>query len=82
MSLKLTCCICVGPKDFKWLLGLPTPVGLLGAGKIESSKISVEPSPGDEDVSTVSDTSEHLEKYIVLWPPGLLFGHAGHEEGG
>lgn len=66
VPLWLTCCICAGSKDLKCLLGLPTPVGFIGAGKIESVKMSVEPSPDDEDVSTCADTLEPLEKHVVL----------------
>lgn len=58
------------------------PVGLIGAGKIESLKVSVAVSPGLEEVTTWSDTLEHTESYIALKSTGLFFGPAGHDEGG
>lgn len=54
----------------------------MGAGKIESVCVSVEPSPDIEDVSTCTDTLEHTEKNVALCSAGVFFGHAGHEDGG
>lgn len=64
------------------MTGLPSPPGLIGAGKMEALKVSVEVAPGKEDVTTCADTLEHTEKYSALKTTGLLLGHAGYEEGG
>lgn len=74
--------MCSGSKDFNWLTGLPTPSGLIGAGKIESVKVSVEVTPGLENNTTCADTLEHTEKHSASCPTGVVFGHAGHDEGG
>ncbi len=35
-----------------------------------------------EEVSTCTDTSEHMESPNSLCSTGVLLGHAGHDEGG
>lgn len=82
MAVDVTCCVCVGSLDFNCLNGLPSPSGLIGAGKIESIKVSVEPSPDLLEVTACTDTSEPTEKYLAVCSTGVLLGHAGHEEGG
>lgn len=62
--------------------GMPSPPGLMGAGKMYSVKESVKNTPGIIDVTTCTDTSEHTEKPIALCSTGVFLGHAGHEEGG
>lgn len=82
MAVNVAWCLCVGPLDFNCLSGLPTPSGLIGAGKIESRKVSVEPPPDMEELTACTDTLEPTEKYLAVWSTGVLLGHAGHEEGG
>lgn len=82
VAVRVTRCGRAGTKNFNRFSGLPTPSGLIGAGKIESRKLSVEVTPGLEDVTTKSDTSEHTEKYMALKSTGLFLGHAGPDEGG
>lgn len=49
---------------------------------MESLKVSVEVTPGLENVSTCADTLEHTEGYLALKTTGLFLGHAGPDEGG
>lgn len=82
MAVCVTRCVCLGPKDLNCLTGLPSPSGFIGAGKIESVKMPVEVTPGIEDLPACPDTLEHTEKHSISCSTGLLFGHAGHDEGG
>lgn len=75
----MACCLCVGTLDLNCLIGLPSPSGFIGAGKIESVKVSVDPSPDDEKVTACTDTLEHTEKVLALCSTGVVLGHAGHE---
>lgn len=75
-------CVCVGLKDFKWLIGSFIFFGLIGVGKIELVRVLVELMFGDDDVMICVDMSEFMEKYVVSWLVGVFLGYVGYDDGG
>lgn len=80
--VKVVCCVRVGLKDLKCLIGLFIFLGLIGVGKIEFVCVLVELIFGDEDVMICIDMFEYMEKYFIFWLVGLFLGYVGYEEGG
>lgn len=82
LVLDVIWCLRVGFFDFNCLIVSFMFMGFIGVGKIEFVKVLVGYFFNIENVIVRIDMSEYMEKFLVLWFVGVLFGYVGYEEGG